>query len=377
MSEQIKNMREDDLVVAEDDQLYEFKASMGDPSEVPGPTGTRAKAPGNSKNVVDDPQDASTAVKPSMPPESKTKMGMIQAMVNRMNGMKKTDLQAAYGKMNAAMHSNMKENTDVDDTYVLEVVRSGHRISSKDIDIREDIEAVFANDENLSEEFKEAALTIFEAAVVSKVNEQLEKYVADIDAEINEEKDRLEEEMSEKLDQYLDYVVENWMEDNRLAVEKGIKSELVDDFINGLKDLFNEHYIEIPDDRVDVVEELAVRAEELEIRLDEEMRRNIYLKSELSEHRKADLFAEACENLTENQKEKFRTLVEGIEFNNEDSYVQKLETLKSSYFTESTESKISVSDFDDAEPLEEEARATRLDPEMSTYVSAISRTLKK
>lgn len=377
MSGQSKKMREEDLVVADNEQLDEFKASMGDPSEVPSPTGTKAKAPGKSKNVVDDPQDAPTAVKPSMPPEAKTKMGMIQAMVNRMNGMKKTDLQAAYGKMNAAMHSNMKEDTDVEDTDVVEVVRAGHRISSEDIDIREDIEAVFANDESLTEEFKEAAMTIFEAAVVSKVNEQLEKYVVDIESELNEEKERLEEEMAEKLDQYLDYVVENWMEENKLAVEKGIKSELVDDFINGLKDLFNEHYIEIPDDRVDVVEELAVRAEELENRLDEEIRRNAVLRSELSEHRKADLFAEACETLTENQKEKFKTLVEGLDFKDEDSYVQKLETLKSSYFTESNELKASVSDFDDAEPLEEEAKAPRLDPEMSHYVNAISRTLKK
>jgi len=379
MSDQDLEMREEDLIVAEEEQLDEFKASMGDPSEVPGPTNAKAKAPGSSKNVVDDPQDAPTAVKPEKGQEPKTKMGMIQAMVDRMNGMKKADLQAAYGKMHAAMQ---KEDLDIEEAGaddVVEVVRAGHKITVEDIDIKEDIEAVFSNDENLTEDFKTAATTIFEAAVVSKVNEQLERYVVDLDSELNEEKTRLEEEMSAKLDQYLDYVVEQWMEENKLAVEAGIKSELTEDFINGLKDLFAEHYIEIPDDRVDVVEELAVRAEELEARLDEEISKNAELKVQVSEHSKSELFAAAAESLTETQKEKFKVLAEGIEFVNEDVYVTKLDTLKKSYFTESstTEYTATVSDFDDDEPLEEEVKPSNLEPEMSAYVNAISRTLKK
>ena len=378
MSDQDLTMREEDLIVAEEEQLDEFKASMGDPSEVPGPTGTKAKAPGKSKNVTDDPADAPTAVKPEKGQEPKTKMGMIQAMVDRMNGMKKTDLQAAYGSMTKAMATLKKEDLDTDEAAeeVVEVVKTGHSITAEDIDIREDIAAVFSNDEELSEEFKDAAATIFEAAVVSKVNEQLQKYVVDVESELTEEKARLEEEMSAKLDQYLDYVVENWMDENKLAVEKGIKSELVDDFINGLKDLFQEHYIEIPDDKVDVVEELATRAEDLENRLDEEIRKNAAFKAEITEHLKADLFAEACDTLTETQKEKFKSLAEGIEFVNEDSYFDKLNILKKSYFNESVET-TSVSDFDDAEPLEEEVKAPHMDPEVSAYVNAISRTLKK
>ena len=183
--------------------------------------------------------------------------------------------------------------------------------------------------------------------------------------------------MSVKLDQYLDYVVENWMDENRLAVEGGVKAELVDDFINGLKDLFTEHYIEIPDDKVDVVEELAVRADDLESRLDEEIKKNAAFKAEIAEHMKADLFAEACESLTETQKEKFKSLAEGVDFINEDKYVEKLDTLKKSYFSKSAENTASVSDFDDAEPLDEEVRTPNLDPGMSAYVNAISRTLKK
>ena len=389
MSDQDLEMREEDLIVAESEQLDEFKASMGDPSEVPEPVAKTAKAPGKSKKQEDDPQDSPTAVKPGKPAEAsagkgktaklpmgESKMSMIQAMVDRMNGMKKAELAGVFEDMLAAAEAKEISEEDVSEETV-EVVRAGHKISAEDIDIKEDIAAVFSNDEELSEEFKDAATTIFEAAVVSKVNEQLEKYVVDIESELNEEKAKIEEEMSAKLDQYLDYVVENWMDENRLAVEKGIKSELVDDFIGGLKDLFNEHYIEIPDDKVDVVEELASRAEELENRLDEEIKKNAAFKAEISEHMKADLFAEACESLTETQKEKFKTLSEGIEFVNEEKYVEKLETLKKSYFSESVESTASTSDFDDAEPLEEEVKAPRLEPEMSAYVNAISRSLKK
>lgn len=372
MSEQDQNMREEDLVGAEDQQLDEFKASHGDPSEVPEPTNAKAKSLPGSKNVVDDPADSPSAVK-----VPGTKMGMINAMVTQMNGMKKDSLTAAYHKMlKAAMH---KEDVDSEDTEaVVEVVKAGHKISSEDISIQEDMDALFAADESLSEEFKEKASIIFEAAVVSKINEQLDKYVVDIESEINEEKAKLKEEVNTQVDQYLDYVVENWMSENKLAVEKGVKAELTEDFINGLKDLFTEHYIEIPDEKVDVVEELAARTEELEARLNEEIKKNAELNSTVTEGRKQELFASACESLTETQKEKFAVLAEGVDFVNEDKYTDKLNTLKESYFTESTETKSQVNDFDDAEPLEEETdSSTPVDPEMSHYVNAISRTLKR
>lgn len=369
MSEQDQNMREEDLVEAETTQLDEFKAS-GEDSEVADPTGVKAKTLPGSKNVVDDPQDAPSAVK--IP---NTKMGMINAMVTQMNSMKKNDLTSAYNKMLKA--ASMKEELESDEESVVEVVKAGHKISSEDISIEEDINALFAADESLSEDFKEKASTIFEAAVISKINEQLDKYVVDIESEINEEKAKLQEDYTTKIDQYLDYVVENWMSENKLAVEKGVKADLTEDFINGLKDLFTEHYIEIPDEKVDVVEELAVRTEELEARLNDEIKKNSELNSLVAEGKKQELFATACESLTETQKEKFAVLAEGVDFVNEEKYSDKLNTLKESYFTESTEAKSQVNDFDDAEPLEEETIASPVDPEMSHYVNAISRTLKK
>ena len=242
----------------------------------------------------------------------------------------------------------------------------------------EDVTALFAGDDSLTEEFKEKAATIFEAAVVSKINEQLAKYVVDVETEIQEEKARLKEETAGNLDQYLDYVIENWMDENKLAVEAGIKSEVTESFVSGLKDLFTEHYIDIPDDKVDVVEQLAARSDDLEARLNEEITRNATMKTEMTTFVKAELVEHVCESLTETQKEKFRVLAESVDFVDEDSYVHKLDTLKESYFSELTESRVYTSDFDDAEPLDEEVIPTRSsNPEMSAYVSAISRTLKK
>lgn len=362
-----------------DEQLDEFKASYGDPSEVPGPTAAKAKAPGKSKNVEDDPEDAPTAVKPegkAKPVKEATKMGLIQAMVERMNTMRKEDLMNSFDRMVDALESEENISEDTDET--VEVVRAGHKVTAEEINIEEDVSALFANDDTLTEEFKQKAVTIFEAAVVSKINEQLEKYVVDIESEIEAEKVRLKEETVKQLDQYLDYVVENWMEENRLAVESGIKAEVTESFITGLKDLFTEHYIEIPDDKVDVVEELAARADELESRLNEEIEKSTVMKSEMTQFMKSELVAEASESLTETQKEKFKVLAESVDFVDEDEFIQKLETLKESYFTSTDESKAVVSDFDDAEPLEEDVKPSyTANPEMSAYVSTISRTLKK
>ncbi len=361
-----------------DDQLDEFKASFGDPSEVPAPTAVRAKAPGKSKNVKHEPESPPTAVKPKYTVvEGQSKMSMIQAMVEKMNIMRKEDLINSFDDLMSALDN---DGTDVyEDTQdSIKVVSTNHKISAKDIDMGEDVAALFAGDDSLTEEFKDKAITIFEAAVVSKVNDQLQKYVVDIESEIEAEKDRLREELSGQLDQYLDYVVENWMEENKLAVETGIRNEIAESFIDGLKNLFVEHYIEIPDDKVDVVEELAYRADDLESRLNEEIEKNSSMKAKMVEFKKAELVAEASESLTETQKEKFSVLAEGVDFVDEDKFLQKLETLKESYFTSADGYSTMTSDFDDAEPLDEEVNPRHFaNPEMSAYVSTISRTLKR
>lgn len=373
-----------------EEQLDEFKASMGDPSEVPEPIAKTAKAPGKSKKVEDDPQDSPTAVKPEKPAEAssgkgktaklpmgESKIAMIQAMVEKMNGMRKDELAASMAAMEEALNAEDSDAEQIDEEETVDVVKAGLSITADQINIEEHISALFGSDDSLTEEFKEKATTIFEAAVVSKVNEELSKVVVDVETQLEEESVAIKEEMSTKLDQYLDYVVEQWIEENKLAVEQGIKSELVEDFITGLKDLFVEHYIDIPDDKVDVVEEIAARADELEQKLDEQIRTNAEMKKAIEEHVKEDLFDDIAESLTDTQKEKFRTLAEGVDFVNEDKYVEKLNVLKESYFNESSETKMVDSGFDDAEPLDEEVQTRPIDPEMSAYMNAISRTVKK
>jgi len=195
MSDKELEMRED----LTDEQLDEFKASYGDPSEVPEPAAKTAKAPGKSKKVEDDPKDAPTAVKPEgKAVKESTKMGLIQAMVERMNVMKKEDLMNSFDRMIDALEAQESIAEDTDEA--VEVVRAGHKVTAEEIDIKEDVAALFAGDDSLTEEFKDKAVTIFEAAVVTKVNEQLEKYVVDIESEIDAEKARLKEETVKQLD---------------------------------------------------------------------------------------------------------------------------------------------------------------------------------
>jgi hypothetical protein len=235
---------------------------------------------------------------------------------------------------------------------------------------------MFEGAEDLNEEFKEKATTIFEAAVVAKVNEQLEKISVNFEAELSEEVETVRKEMTENLDQYLDYVVEQWMEENRLAVEQGLKAEMVEDFLKGLKGLFEDHYVEIPDEKVDVVEELAARTEELESKLNEQIEKNVELRGVVEQYDRGQLIESVSNGLTDTQKAKFETLAEGIDFSDEESFVNKLTIVKESYFGNGDETTSSY-ELDDDEPLSEETSEKAVPSEMATYVNAISRSVKK
>lgn len=350
----------------EDEQLDEFKASFGDPSEVPEPTNKETPKRKGDKDVEDDPKDAPTAVK-----VPGTKAGMINAMMTKMNEMQPKTLKAAYGNMMSAM---MPKNEEVEFEEEVVSVRSLPKVTSEDVDVTRDVAEMFAGDD-LSEEFKEKVTTVFEAALVAKVNEQLEMISANFESELSEEVDTLRNEMVEKLDDYTDYVVEQWMDENRLAVEQGIKADMVENFMAGMKELFTEHYIDIPDEKVDVVEELAAKAEELEARLNEEIERNVAMCNLVEEYNKDSLIEQVSEDLTETQKAKFKTLAEGIDFSDEETFVNKIYTIKESYFGAVDKATFNY-EFDESEPLEEEAKPVASGP-MSAYVSAISRSIKK
>jgi len=358
----------------EEEQLDEFKASMGDPSSVPEPVTKGSVKRKADKDAGEAPvaQGSSSSEKAKEVEVPKTKMAMINAMVQQMNGMKKDVMAGRYQKMMAAMHEEMEDDIEIEDKIELSA-REELKISTDDIDMSEDLGKLFDSDE-LSEEFKEKATTIFEAAVVSKINEQLEKVTVDIEGEIAEAKEEIAEGMQEKLDSYLDYVVENWMEDNKLAVEKGLKAEIAHDFMEGLKNLFAEHYIDVPEEKVDVAEELATKSEELEDSLNEQIEKNAELRKELEAYKKQEAFAEVSEDLSDTQAEKFASLAEGIDFTSEEAYKKKLQMVKENYFPASITEDVSEVVSDDEEPLEldEEVKAVR--PEMAAYMNAISRT---
>ena len=322
--------------------------------------------------------DVAATVKKSAPAKTappKTKVGMINAMVDAMQGKKKDDLAAAYKSMMAAMkYEGFEAEEEVaEETQSIKEIR---QISAEDVNISEDVAAMFSGEE-LSEEFTSKATTIFEAAVVSKVNQILETVTVDFEADLEAEKVQIAEKLSEQVDSYLEYVAEEWMKENELAVEQGIRAEIVENFMTGLRGLFEENYIDIPEEKVDLVDELASKVTELESSINEEMERNIELRKELVESKQSALLSAACEDITESQAAKLESLAEGVEFEDADSYAAKLETLKESYFPkEEVVSEEVVVDEDEPLELEEEATPAT-DPSMSAYLNAISKSIKK
>ena len=186
--------------------------------------------------------------------------------------------------------------------------------------------------ENLSEDFVTKATTIFEAAVVSRAESIVEEIEGELLEQFDEAVEAIKEELAGKVDDYLNYMVQEWVTENQLAIQSGLKAEIVEDFIAGLKDLFESHYIDIPADKVDVVEELTAKVEELEGSLNEQIQTSVELKKELNEAKKIEAIHAVCEGLTQTQVEKLKSLAEGVEFSTEEEFAGKLETLKESYF---------------------------------------------
>jgi len=244
--------------------------------------------------------------------------------------------------------------------------------------MKEDVDALF-NGESLSEEFRTKATTIFEAAVQSRVDSILEDVMAENDKVLTEAVDALKEEIAGQVDEYLNYVVEQWVEDNKVAVETGLRAELVDDFIGGLKNLFAEHYIEIPEEKVDVAEELAARVAELEesvAKSTEETSATIAsLTEQLDAAKKNEAIRKICEGLTEVQIEKMKSLAEGVEFTTEGEFDNKLATIRENYFPSKTNVKSEVKALQ--ETAVEEPEVAEVHGMMAHYVKAITKTAPK
>ena len=302
----------------------------------------------------------------------KTKNQMLKNIYDQVNKMKKSDLSGKYESILKAAKQVVKEEEEVQEEAETTKIQA---VSPQEIappNVEDDVEALVAGEEGLSEDFKKKASTIFEAAVHAKVVDEVNKRMEEQQKEVDASKDEFQKELTEKVDGYLTYVVEEWMKENELAIERGIRSELDEDFMSGLKTLFTEHYIDLPEEKVDMVDDLFTKVEELEGSLDEEINRGVELQKELSQFKKDDAIKQTTKDLADADSEKIAKLAEGIEFENTEQYVEKLNVLKESYFpkSEAVTSEITETD-ENIEVSEEETQ--KLDESMQHYTSAIRR----
>ena len=242
-----------------------------------------------------------------------------------------------------------------------------------EVSIDEDIEALISGEE-LSEEFQEKARTIFEAAIKAKAAEISEQLTTSYEEKLVEEVASIKSELSERVDSYLEYVADEWMSENQLAVENGLKTEMTESFITGMKSLFEEHYVTIPEEKYDVIESMVDKLDEMEGKLNEQIEKNVALNRRLAESAADVIFADVTEGLAQTQKDKLASLIENVEFDSENAYREKLETLRESYFPSNTAKR------DTAENLTEENGSTDYQPVgavMEAYLKTLNRVSKK
>lgn len=246
--------------------------------------------------------------------------------------------------------------------------------SIDDIDLSDDVKALVSSDADLSEEFKDKAATIFEAAVKTRIKEQTKILEAQFEKKLASETETVKEAMVEKVDSYLNYVVEEWMKENELAVERGIRTEIAEDFITGLKGLFKEHYIDVPEEKYNVLEDLTDQVKDLEGKLNEQIEKNVNLSKDVSESNREKLIAQVSEDLADTEKEKFSSMAENVEYDSAEKFQEKLETIKESYFPKTKIEETTSADEVDSVAANIPADAGTSDA-MAAYTAAISKDL--
>ena len=299
----------------------------------------------------------------------KTKEALMAAMHKEMKGMKKADLQAAYGSM---MNGHMQDEETKQELKALEDAKAEIEEKIKSISVKEDVDALTEGEE-LSEEFKEKAATVFEAAVKSKMRSEVERISEAYQTEKDQEMEAFKDELTEKVDTYLNHVVEEWSKENELAIERGLKGEIAEDFISGLKQLFEDHYIDVPDEKYDVLEAQSDKIAELEDRLNEEIQKNVDMSQTNSELVREQVIAEVSEDLADTEIEKFKELTNDVEFSDEESFKEKVSTIKESYFPKTTTSSTGTHIDDEQGSTAQDVDTTDA---MKRYMSAISRDHK-
>lgn len=354
------NIENQDVELHEDEEISEMKhdpknaeaqsvASVDKAGDATGTAPKRSAAGGATDNTKKDP----------MP---KTKAGLIAAMVHNMQKMDKKAINAMY------MDYNSTDPSAFDGEHIAEEeVKDQVKV---EVDFKDDLSALVNEEATLSDEFKQKAETIFEAAINAKVNAEIDRLEEKYNEELSEEIESTKKDLVEKVDSYLNYVVEGWMEDNKLAIQNGLRTEIAEDFMNKLKDLFTESHIQVPEDKVDLVDELADNVEELEAKLNESTERSIQMAEELETYKRESIIREAAKDLAETQVEKLKSLAENVDFDDEETFAKKVAQLKESYFAKTAKTQEEIIEDDDAPVVESTGS-------MDSYLKAIKKTASK
>ena len=299
--------------------------------------------------------------------------GAADAMPKLKEGSKETE-KTPEDKEDKAEAMHDKEDEKKKDMKAGYMKAGYHKEESeKELDIKADVDAL-VGDSDLSEEFKQKAATIFEAAIKAKVKEESQRLQGEYETKLKEDTETHKAELVEKVDSYLNYVVEEWMQENKIAIERGIKGEIAEDFIGGLKKLFEDHYIDVPDEKYNVLEDQASKIEDLEKKLNEEIEKNVKLNKDNGELKKEEIIKKSSEDLTDVEAEKFNKLAEEVEYANEEDFTTKVKTIKESYFGKKEEAK--SNDIDDVAVGDgsEQVDPADLTNSMAAYTAAISKT---
>ena len=350
----------------------------GEVTKAPTPKGKplkkkKIKAEVKTKGQGEDPSEIEVFEEEEVDEETlpETKQEMIRSIFETLKGLDQDKLAGNYAELMATLlgESEGEDEEDVD----VPVVYERTVITAEDIDISEDLTAIFGEND-LSEEFKSQVQTVFEAAVVSKINSELETLEESFNIRLHESTDEIVSTVTEKVDSYLGYVVEEWMKENELAVERGIKSEITEEFIGGLKQLFEDHYIDVPEEKVDVVDSLADRVEELEGKLNEAMETNIDLSSRVKTFQMDEVLGEMSDELTDIESEKLKSLSDGVSFEDAGQYKQALGTIRENYFPRTARGGAVVIDEESEVSEDGFIDAASANPAMSAYVKVIGKS---
>ena len=329
---------------------------------------TKDAAPSEASNLKNDAVDMGA---PVVKPTDKNPDAASKAKQNTSDPAKKN---ANDGSLpNDQKSASMKEEeTEVEGEEIAETTDS-----ELEIDLSADVKALVSSDADLSEEFKDKAAMIFETAVKTRIQEQTKILEARYEEKLSVETETVKEAMVEKVDSYLNYVVEEWMKENELAVERGIRTEIAEDFITGLKDLFKEHYIDVPEEKYNVLDDLTTQTKKLEEKLNNEISKNVDLTKQVSESAKAKAIDEVSTDLADTEKEKFEKMAENVEYDSADKFREKLETIKESYFPKSKIVEATSKDEVDAVAANAPSDFTSGKSDaMAAYTAAITKNIK-